>query len=87
MERSCRRRRPSSRAASMVTLFTSPLLLLLVVVLLLVHSAPVDAQRCAHYKQDELLDRLDARLGAFHLHACVVVDEVDAWLWLPVTDL
>ncbi|GAB9470238.1 hypothetical protein Gpo141_00007489 [Globisporangium polare] len=63
MERSCRRRRPSSRAASMVTLFTSPLLLLLVVVLLLVHSAPVDAQRCAHYKQDELLDRLDARLA------------------------
>lgn len=52
----------------MVTLFT-PFLLLLLVLLSVVQ---VDAQKCSHYKKDELLDRLDARLGAFRLrvHAC-----------------
>lgn len=68
MERSYRRRKRSPRVTSMVTLFP-PLLLLLLVLMPVVQ---VDAQKCVHYKQEELLDRLDARLGAFRLrvHAC-----------------
>lgn len=36
---------------------------LLCLVLLVLPAAVVDAQGCAHYKQDELLDRLDTRLA------------------------